>query len=69
MLEFFANVTGDGEGKIFLGFLSVTPTTTGTQNFTFTTTTSVTGTNPLITATLTDNTGDTSEFSSGVTVS
>ena len=68
VLEFFANVSGDAEGKIFLGFLTVTPTTTGTQYFTFTTTTSVTGTNPVITSTLTDNTGDTSQFSPGVTV-
>jgi parallel beta-helix repeat protein len=66
VLEFFANLSGDGEGKIYLGSLTVTPTSTGTQNFTFTTTTTVTGTYPLITATLTDATGDTSAFSTGV---
>ena len=68
VLEFFANPSGDAEGKIYLRSLTVTPTSTGTQNFTFNTTTTVTGTYPLITATLTDNTGDTSQFSSGVTV-
>jgi parallel beta-helix repeat protein len=69
VLEFFANVSGDPEGKIFLGFLKVTPTTTGTQSFNFTTTNvSQLGTNPLITATLTDNLGDTSAFSAGQTV-
>ncbi len=65
VLEFFANLSTDPEGRIYLGSLSVTPTTTGTQNFTFTTT--YTGTDPLITATLTDNLGDTSTFSNGVT--
>ena len=69
VLEFFANPIGDAEGRIYLGSLTVTPTSTGTQNFTFTTTTTVTGMYPLITATLTDNSGDTSEFSNGVPVS
>jgi hypothetical protein len=67
VLQFFANLSGDAEGKICLGSLTVTPTTTGTQLLTFTTTTTVTGTYPLITATLTDDTADTSAFSSGVT--
>jgi parallel beta-helix repeat protein len=44
VLEFFANPSGDAEGKIYLGSLTVTPTTTGTQLFTFITTTTVTGT-------------------------
>src|SRR5262249_30625509 len=35
VLEFYANPTGDPEGKVFLGSLTVTATTTGTQNFTF----------------------------------
>jgi hypothetical protein len=69
VLQFFANPSGDAEGKVYLGSLTVTPTSTGTQNFTFTATTTVTGTYPLITATLTDNPGDTSQFSKGVTVS
>jgi hypothetical protein len=68
VLEFFANASGDAEGKIYLGSLTVPPTSTGTESFSFTTTTSVTASNPVITATLTDNTGDTSEFSGGVTV-
>jgi hypothetical protein len=70
VLEFFANSSGDAEGRIYLGSKTVTPSSTGTVNFTFTTTnTSQLGTYPLITATLTDATGDTSEFSNGVTVS
>jgi hypothetical protein len=69
VLAFFANAGGDAEGKIYLGSLTVTPTSTGTESFSFTVTTSVTGSDPLITATLTDKTGDTSEFSGGVTVS
>jgi hypothetical protein len=64
LLDFYANPSGDPEGKIYLGSLTVT----GTPNFTFTTTTSVTGANPLITATLTDDKGNTSAFSTGVTV-
>jgi hypothetical protein len=67
VLEFFANPSTDAEGKYYLGSLTVTPTSTATQNFTFTSTNSVTGTNPLITATLTDATGDTSAFSNAVT--
>ncbi len=69
VLEFFANAGGDAEGKIYLGSLTVTPTRTGMQNFTFTATTTVTGAYPLLTATLTDGSGDTSSFSNGVTTS
>ncbi len=69
MLQFFANLSGDAEGQICLGSLTVTPTSTGTQNFSFTATTTVTGTYPRITATLTDASGDTSPFSNGVTTS
>src|SRR5581483_4135649 len=39
------------------------------QSFTFMTTTTMTGTHPLITATLTDASGNTSAFSNGVTIS
>ncbi len=67
VLEFFANVSGDAEGKIYLGSLTVTPTTTGVRFFNFSVNTTVTGTYPIITATLTDATGDTSAFSNGVT--
>jgi hypothetical protein len=69
ILEFFASPAGDAEGKVYVGKLTVTPTSTGTRSFTFTVTTSVTGTNPLITATLTDAANDTSAFSNGVTAS
>jgi hypothetical protein len=69
VLEFYANPTGDAEGKVLLGPLTVPVTTPGTVPFTFSTTTSVPGTDPVITATLTDPAGDTSAFSSGATVS
>jgi hypothetical protein len=69
VLDFFANLAGDAEGKIYLGSLTMTPAKTGNMPFTFTTTTTVTGTHPLITATLTDASGDTSSFSNGVTAS
>jgi hypothetical protein len=67
VLEFFANPTGDAEGKVYLGRLIVKPKSAGTVSFTFKTTTTVTGTDPIITATVTDSTGDTSPFSNGVT--
>src|SRR5262249_14127592 len=62
-LDFYANPSGDPEGWIFLGSLTVT----GTQNFTFTTTTPEIGAYPLITATLTDPSGNTSAFSNDLT--
>jgi hypothetical protein len=68
VLEFFANPTGDPEGKVYLGSRIVKPTTTGVQSFTFTFTTSVQATDPLLTATLTDSYGSTSGFSDGVTM-
>jgi parallel beta-helix repeat protein len=69
VLELFANPTGDAEGKILLGSLTVKVTSTGSVPFTFSTTTSVPGTDPVITATLTDPAGNTSAFTGGVTVS
>ncbi|HLJ93999.1 MAG TPA: hypothetical protein VKU02_12505, partial [Gemmataceae bacterium] len=66
VLEFFANPTGDPEGQVFLGRIVVTPKAAGTRSFTFKVTTSVVVSDPLITATLTDATGDTSAFSVGV---
>ncbi len=66
VLQFFANPTGDPEGKVYLGSQTVTPATTGTQPFTFTTTTTTPGTYPLITATVTDSADGTSEFSPGI---
>ncbi len=68
VLNFYANLSGDAEGRVSLGSLTVTPNSTDTQSFTFTTTTTVTGTYPLITATLTDASGNSSSFSNGVTV-
>jgi hypothetical protein len=66
MLEFFANPTGDPEGKVYLGQKTVTPASSGTQSFIFTVTSAMPGTYPLISATLTDASGDTSAFSNGV---
>jgi hypothetical protein len=66
-LEFFASPAGDPEGKVYLGQISVTAYHPGTIQFGFTTTTFPPGAGPLITATLTDGSGDTSEFSGGVT--
>jgi hypothetical protein len=68
VVDLYANLSGDAEGRVFLGSLTVTPTTTGTQAGAFPITTTVTGTYPLITATLTDASGNTSSFSTGVTV-
>jgi hypothetical protein len=67
VLEFFVSPAGDPEGQIYIGKLTVTPTTTGTQSFAFKASTSAATSTTLITATLTDNLGDTSAFSNGVT--
>jgi hypothetical protein len=69
VLEFFANPTGDPEGKVLLGALTVKVTTTGTVSFTFSATTTAPQSDPVITVTLTDPAGDTSAFTGGVTVS
>jgi CSLREA domain-containing protein len=65
-LEFFASSTCDGsgfgEGKTFLGSKSVTTGLGGTISFRFTTTTSI-GDTDFVTATATDPSGNTSEFS------
>jgi titin len=68
VLEFFANPSGDAEGRDYLGSLTVTPTSTGTQSYTFTVTDQVSGEDPLVTATLTDASGNTSAFSDGESV-
>ncbi len=65
VLDFYANPLGDAEGKVFLDSTTLTPNSTGTQPFTFTTT-APTGTTPLITASLTDASGNTSAFSNGL---
>jgi parallel beta-helix repeat protein len=67
-LEFFANLAGDPEGKVFLGSLVVTIGANGTVSFTFTLHTTAVSKGMLITATATDAANDTSEFSAGQTV-
>jgi hypothetical protein len=67
ILEFFVSPAGDPEGKIYVGKLTITPPSTGTQSFTFKVSTSAASATTLITATLTDSIGDTSIFSNGVT--
>jgi hypothetical protein len=67
ILEFFVRQAGDPEGKIYIGKLTVTAAVTGTQSFTFTVSTTAANAATLITATLTDSSGDTSAFSPGVT--
>jgi parallel beta-helix repeat protein len=69
-LEFFANITGDPEGFRPIGTLGVIPVNAGMISFTFSTAYSsyYAAHYPLITATLTDGSGDTSRFSNGVTV-
>ncbi len=68
-LEFFASIvpdpSGNGEGRRYLGALSVTPN--GVTPFTFTTSEAV-SVGDVITATATDPTGRTSEFSDAVVV-
>jgi titin len=68
VLEFFANNSGDAEGRSYLGSLTVTPTSTGPQSFTFIATDQVSGEYPVVAATLTDASGNTSVFSNGVSV-
>ena len=68
-IEFFANSTGDfsthGEAEIFIGFVNVTTDPTGTVSFSNGFSAAI----PVgyeITATATDNSGNTSEFSQNV---
>ena len=65
-LEFFASSTCDpsgfGEGKTFLGSKSVTTAAGGSVSFNFSTTTPI-GATDFVTATATDPSGNTSEFS------
>jgi hypothetical protein len=67
VLEFLVSPAGDPEGKIYVGSKTVTPATTGTETFNFKASTSAATSTTLITATLTDASGDTSAFSNGVT--
>ena len=66
-IALFASASND-EGAVYLGTVTLTPTNTGTQSFTYVTTTTVVTSNPIITATITDSSGDTSEFSPGIEV-
>jgi hypothetical protein len=67
VVQFYASPSSN-EGAVYLGMGTFTPTSTGTHSFTFTVAITAVGSNPLITATLTDSSGDTSEFSLGVSV-
>jgi hypothetical protein len=71
-LDFFANAvldpSGHGEGQTFLGFKSVTTDKTGQASFTVTLPTS-TALGQFVTATATDPSNNTSEFSAGVATS
>ncbi|HLZ07170.1 MAG TPA: hypothetical protein VKT80_01160, partial [Chloroflexota bacterium] len=66
-IEFFASPPGSGtlQGKTYLGNLSVTTDATG--NVTFSATVAATTAGQAVTATATDSSGNTSEFSLGVT--
>jgi hypothetical protein len=66
VVEFFASPAGDPEGKVFLG-QETANSTAGKHTFIFKLVTTVPMTNPVITATLTDPSGDTTAFSNGVT--
>jgi hypothetical protein len=67
VIQFFASPSS-GEGAVYIGMATVTPTSTGTHSFTFTTATTAVIANPIITATITDSSGDSSEFSLGISV-
>jgi titin len=67
-LEFFASPAGDPEGKVYLGSLVVTIGANGTARFTFTLQTNKVSPGMVITATATDATNGTSQFSAGRTV-
>jgi hypothetical protein len=66
-LEFYSNPSGTSQGKTFLGFIRVTTDASGKATFTATFGLGI-ASGQVITATATDPFGNTSEFSSGVTV-
>jgi trimeric autotransporter adhesin len=66
-LEFFSNPAGTGQGKTFLGSLTVTTDATGAATFTAAFGLAI-APDQVITATATDPLGNTSAFSSGVKV-
>ena len=65
-IELFDNASG-GQGQTFLGFVDVTTDDSGNAVFVFNTTTQL-APGDVVTATATDLTGDTSEFSAGMAV-
>jgi hypothetical protein len=68
LIQIFASPSsGSNEGAVYLGSILVHSSTTGTNSFNFTLTTSAVQSDPVITATITDSSGDTSEFSNSVT--
>jgi hypothetical protein len=69
-IEFFSNPTSPSQGKTYLGSATVTVAANGTATFTgVTITTGLTAKGQFITATATDASGDTSQFSGGLVVS
>jgi parallel beta-helix repeat protein len=66
-VEFFANAPGDAEGRTLLGSASVATDSSGHGSFTTVLSTLLPGGQTLVTATVTDPSGNTSEFSAGVT--
>jgi titin len=65
-VEFFANPPGTAQGKTYLGFIQVTTNATGSASFKYSSNNRTRGLN--ITATATDRSVGTSEFSAPVTV-
>jgi titin len=69
-VEFFSNPTGSAQGETYLGSTTVTVPASGTATFSGVTfTTALTAKGDDITATATDGSGNTSEFSTGLVVS
>ena len=66
-VEFFANAAGDPEGQTLLGSQSVTTDASGHGSFTAFLSAALPAGQGLVTATVTDLNGNTSEFSAGVT--
>jgi titin len=65
-VEFFANVAGDPEGRTLLGSCSVPTDAAGNGSFTAVLSAAVPAGQNLVTATVTDPSGNTSQFSAGV---
>jgi parallel beta-helix repeat protein len=65
-VEFFANTPGDAEGRTLVGSAAVATDSSGHGSFTTVLSTVVPAGQGLVTATVTDPSGNTSEFSAGV---